>query len=397
MSSHTAPAVGGVRTGARLAERFVPLGPWVLLVVYAACAIGALTLHIQRLGPALEDFADLSVFLMYVVVGGFIAARRPGNPVGWLLSVVGVGAVFSRLAAEYTATAASGAHLPIVAFVAWLDVWVWSVSLGSGLILLPLLFPTGRLPSPGWRLVGGAAIAVFAIPIALSALAPGPFASLPSLSNPLGLEPLRPLTQAAGSGLVAAVALAAIVCAAAPIARFRHAPIEERQQLKWFAFAAGLLVVALFVNVAIGDWTYVLLAVSLALVPIAVGIAILRYRLYGIDVIINRTLVWVPLTGILGGLYAGLVALLQRVFVNLTGDRSDAAVIITTLVLAGSFTPIRRVLDTVVDRRFRSAPGPGPAHALTLGPATLLDDAEVVRRIETIAERVALEVNRRSK
>ena len=157
-----------------------------------------------------------------------------------------------------------------------------------------------------------------------------------------------------------------------------------------------VLVVALFVNIAFGDATYALLAISLALVPVAVGVAVLRYRLYGIDVIINRTLVWVPLTGILGGLYAGLVALLQRVFVNLTGDRSDAAVIITTLVLAGSFTPIRRVLDTVVDRRFRSPTASPAAHGPALGRATILNDPEVVRRIESIAERVALEVKRRA-
>jgi hypothetical protein len=103
----------------------------------------------------------------------------------------------------------------------------------------------------------------------------------------------------------------------------------------------------------------------------------------------------VPLTGILGGLYAGLVALLQRAFVNVTGDRSDAAIIITTLVLAGSFTPIRRVLDTIVDRRFRSPATVHPGQA-AVGPGQLsfLDDPEAVRRIEEIAERVAVRVNR---
>ena len=106
----------------------------------------------------------------------------------------------------------------------------------------------------------------------------------------------------------------------------------------------------------------------------------------------------VRLTGILGGLYAGLVALLQRAFVNLTGDRSDAAVIITTLVLAGSFTPIRRLLDTIVDRRFRSPTGPHPGQARVVpGELSFLDDPEAVRRIEDIAERVAVRVNRRDR
>ncbi|HLQ48656.1 MAG TPA: hypothetical protein VK233_06750, partial [Candidatus Dormibacteraeota bacterium] len=228
------------------------------------------------------------------------------------------------------------------------------------------------------------------------AFAPGPFASLPSIANPFGLEPLGAALRAGQALLVPAVALAAIACAAAPISRFRSAPPEERQQLKWFAFAAGLLVIALLTNIALGDATFVLLSVSLALVPIAIGVAILRYRLYEIDVIINRTLVWVPLTGILGGLYAGLVALLQRAFVNVTGDRSDAAIIITTLVLAGSFTPIRRVLDTIVDRRFRSPATVRPGEApMVPGQLSLLDDPEAVRRIEEIAERVAVRVNRR--
>jgi hypothetical protein len=370
-------------------------GPWSLLAAYAVLAAGALALHVQRQRIGLEDLLDTAVFLIFVVVGGFIAARRPGNPIGWLLCVAGVASVFSRFVAEYVATAAAGTALPGAAIVAWLDLWVWTLGLGSGLILLPLLYPDGHLPSPRWRMVGWLAVIAFAVPTAAYAFAPGPFASLPSIANPFGLEPLGAALRAGQALLVPAVALSAIACAAAPISRFRSAPPEERQQLKWFAFAAGLLVIALLANIALGDATYILLVASLALVPIAIGVAILRYRLYEIDVIINMTLVWVPLTGILGGLYAGLVALLQRVFVNVTGDRSDAAIIITTLVLAGSFTPIRRVLDTIVDRRFRS---PATAHSgqAAGGPDQLsfLDDPEAVRRIEEIAERVAVRVNR---
>jgi len=359
-------------------------------------AAAALALHAQRQRVGLEDLLDTVVFLIFAVVGGFIAARRPGNPIGWLLCVTGVASVFSRFVAEYVATAAAGSALPGTAIVAWLDLWVWSLSLGSGLILLPLLYPDGHLPSPRWRVVGWLAVVAFAVPTASYAFAPGPFASLPSIANPFGLEPLGAALRAGQALLVPAVALAAIACAAAPISRFRSAPPEERQQLKWFAFAAGLLVIALLTNIALGDATFVLLSVSLALVPIAIGVAILRYRLYEIDVIINRTLVWVPLTGILGGLYAGLVALLQRAFVNVTGDRSDAAIIITTLVLAGSFTPIRRVLDTIVDRRFRSPATVRPGEApMVPGQLSLLDDPEAVRRIEEIAERVAVRVNRR--
>jgi len=392
-----APGVEGVALPGDPRSRLILWGPLGLCTAYAALAAGTLALHAQRQGVGPEDLLETAVFLIFVAVGGFIAARRPANPIGWLLCLVGVASAFSSLVAEYVATAAAGAALPGMAIVAWLDLWVWSLSLGSGLILLPLLFPDGHLPSPRWRTVGWLAVIAFAVPTASYAFAPGPFASLPSVANPFGLEPLAGALRAGQALLVPAVALAAIACAAAPISRFRSAPPEERQQLKWFAFAAGLLVVALLLNVALSEATIVL-AVSLALVPIAIGVAILRYRLYEIDVIINRTLVWVPLTGILGGLYAGLVALLQRAFVNVTGDRSDAAIIITTLVLAGSFTPIRRVLDTIVDRRFRSpsAAHPGPAHSVP-GQLTFLDDPEAVRRIEEIAERAAVRVNRRDR
>ena len=389
------PAIEGVAVPGERGSRVVRWGPWGLLATYLMLAAGALALHVQRQRVGLEDLLDTAVFLIFVVVGGFIASRRPGNPIGWLLCVSGVASVFSRFVAEYVATAAAGSALPGTAFVAWLDLWVWSMALGSGLIFLPLLYPDGHLPSPRWRVVGWLAVAAFAIPTAAYAFAPGPFAGLPSIANPFGLEPLGTVLRAGQSLLVPAVALAAIACAAAPISRFRSARPEERQQLKWFAFATGLLVIALLANVAFGDATYILLAASLALVPIAIGVAILRYRLYEIDVIINRTLVWVPLTGILGGLYAGLVALLQRAFVNVTGDRSDAAIIITTLVLAGSFTPIRRVLDTIVDRRFRTPASAHPGQAAGApDQLSILDEPEAVRRIEEIAERVAVRVNR---
>ena len=390
--SELSSGIEGVDVSHHADSRLVRWGPWGLLAAYVALAIGAFALEANTGRLALDDLAETADFLIFVSVGAFIAARRPANPIGWILCLVGVAAVFSRLVAAYVATAATGAALPFAGIAAWLDLWVWSLSIGLGLIALPLLFPDGHLPSPRWRTIAWLASLAVAIPTASLALAPGPFASLPSTVNPFGVTPLAGLAQVEEALIVLGVAVAAIACAGAPIARYRHAASEERQQLRWFACASGLLVVALFLNIALGGDSYILLAVSLALVPIAIGVAILRYRLYEIDVIINRTLVWVPLTGILGGLYAGLVALIQRVFVNVTGDKSDAAIIITTLIVAGSFTPIRRVLDTIVDRRFRAPSAPHPT------PVPLsLDDPEVVRQIEAIAERVALQVTRQDR
>ena len=176
-----------------------------------------------------------------------------------------------------------------------------------------------------------------------------------------------------------------------PLVRFRRAAPDERHQLKWFTLAAALLAVVLLANALIGDALAVPLAICVGLVPAAIGIAVLRYRLYDVDFLINRTLVWVPLTALLGGLYASLVALIQRIFVNVTGDRSDAAIIITTLVLAGLFTPARRILDTIVDTRFRVNP---PALPRSSAAALALDDAALERRVEEIARRVATEVVR---
>jgi hypothetical protein len=374
---------------------FARWGSWFLLATYLVLAIAALALGAQGRGLDPDDLAEAADSLIWVSVGAFIAVRRPANPIGWLLCLIGIAAVFSRLVAEYVAAATAGAAVPFAAIAAWLDVWVWTLSLGPGLILLPLLFPDGHLPTPRWRPVAWLAVAALVVPTAGLAFTPGPFASLPSVVNPFGVAPLAGFPEVGEALLVLAVAVAAITCASAPVVRYRHAPLEERQQLRWFACASGLLVVTLFLNIAFGGATLVLLEISLALVPIAIGVAILRYRLYEIDVIINRTLVWVPLTGILGGLYAGLVALIQRVFVNVTGDKSDAAIIITTLIVAGSITPIRRVLDTIVDRRFRSPTAPHPTGAPALAGALSLDDPEVVRRIEAIAERVARQVGQR--
>jgi hypothetical protein len=173
------------------------------------------------------------------------------------------------------------------------------------------------------------------------------------------------------------------MCASALLVRYRRAGPEERAQLRWVAVAVTIFVAQLVVSIVLPSLD--LFALTLPLLPISVGIAILRYRLYDIDLIISRALVYIPLTGLLGGLYAASVALFQRVFIALTGDRSDGAIIITTLILAGTFTPVRKALEGAVDARFRPARA---AEVAASGLPVRLGDPALRAEIESVARQV---------
>ena len=375
---------------------------WRALAVwlaYVALAIG--TLVVETLGhhatPA--DAANMVGFLVFASMGAVLATKLPDNAVGWLLLLVALAAIANRAVGAYVAAAASGQDLPAAALVAWVESWLWGVSVASALVILPAVFPTGRPPAGHLTTYVWLMLALFAAAPVFLAFAPGPMRNLPSVANPFGVAALEPVAAGASDILPSLGIVPIATCALIPLLRYRAAGSVERAQLRWFAFSAVLLAVVLVANVVTDDALEIPLAIATALVPAAIGVAILRYRLYDIDVLISRTLVWVPLTALLGGGYAALVALLQRVFVNVTGDRSDAAVIITTLVLASLFTPVRRVLDSVVDARFRgSHPAIVGAVGGAMAPAAIgqatspmavdLDDPAVTRRIETIAARV---------
>jgi hypothetical protein len=374
------------RTMARAAATLL----WLSFLASAASIVVMLASHD---GVPISDVASLAAFFVFATVGVVLAARLPGNAVGWILAIVGVTAAVHRALGVYVTIAATGEPLAGVALAAWLDSWSWAISFGPAVILLPLVFPSGHLPTGRERALLWIATAIFVLgPLAI-AFTPGPFFSLPSVDNPFGIAPLGPLLRAVGAPLVLLSVIPIVACAAVPVLRFRRAEADERHQLKWFAFAVVALATSTLANAVVDDVLTVVVAICVALVPMAIGLAILRYRLYDIDVIINRTLVWVPLTALLGGLYAALVSLLQRVFVNVTGDRSDGAIIITTLVLAGLFTPARKVLDGIVDRRFRTTSPSGPPRD-EVRTAALVDDPLLIDRMERIAERVARDVVR---
>ncbi len=298
--------------------------------------------------------------LMYPLVGALLVSRRPKNPIGWMFCVIGVFAALNAVSAEYTtyATMARPDPLPMAAYMAWLANWAWVPS-GLLVIILPLLFPHGRLPSRRWRPALWLAIAIMTALILNRAFVPGPFEDYPSLRNPFGIEGAEGLLRAlyeANTLLLLMVSLAV----AALVARFRRSRGDERQQLKWFVYAVAVMAAILAATFIAGallnkepvDIAYVPMLASMATLPVAVGIAILKYRLYDIDLLINRTLVYGSLTAALVVVYVGSVVVLQYAFRALTGQESQLAVVASTLAIAALFNPLRRRLQGFVDRRF---------------------------------------------
>ena len=308
-------------------------------------------------------------FLAFPLVGALIASKRPENAVGWLCLAVGLlwslSGVFDYYG-YYGAATPGSVPFPVVA--AGISDWIWVPAVGLLGTYVLLLFPDGRLPSRRWRLLAwlsGAVILLLSVGVML---APGPLDNLGGVRNPFGIEGAHWLTVGAYA-VLPLLPLCMLASALSLVLRYRRSGGEERQQIKWIAFAASVVVVvyaiAMIASVVFPEesWTtagsvwwlnlltYLVLS-SFTLVPIAVGIAILKYRLYDVDLLINRTLVYGALTAILAALYFGGIVVLQRVFVALTGEKSTLAVVASTLVIAAVFNPLRRRVQAFVDRRF---------------------------------------------
>jgi hypothetical protein len=297
-------------------------------------------------GSGLDGAVGIVFIGAFATVGALLAWKRPNNPIGWLLSgialafaVPGFGVFLAHFARTLTLTA-------------WLG---FSYLVGFGLcVFVLLLFPTGQLPSRRWRPVAWAAGAGVAGWVLGCAFAPTIITLSPTMPNPVGATGpaghLFKLMAFGGAGLIAVAGLAAVASLAF---RYRRAGTTERAQLKWLVYAAGVIVVAELAAAPIAS-TNLQNAISsgaLALVPLAIGVAVLRYRLYGIDRIISRTLAYTIVTGLLVGIYAGLVLLAHQVL----RIHSAVAVAAATLVAAALFNPVRRRVQHRVDRRFNRA------------------------------------------
>jgi hypothetical protein len=289
---------------------------------------------------------------MAVPVTGFVlASRRPENRIGWLFLVAGLALGLSGFSNQYAlqALVADRGSWPAGQVFAWLSNWIWVIAVAA-LAFLFLLFPTGRLRSRRWRRAGWFAGGAFVL-AAVCALIAGssewadPF-SLSGQGSPDGLTTLVSLMAAA---LISAALLVSVV---AVVVRFAKSSGEERLQLKWCAAAALLLVVVFVASIWVNSAAVnVLQSVAFLCLWTAIATAVLKYRLYEIDRIISRTLAYAIVTGLLVGLYAGLVLLATHVL----SLHSTVAVAAATLAAAALFSPVRRRVQRVVDRRFNRA------------------------------------------
>ncbi len=334
---------------------------WSLAFALTALSLLLVTLSLSHPGtPVFGWWLGNSLVVIAVSVGAIVASRRPENPVGWLLCLSGVSVSTSSFASQYAiyALVAEPDSLPAGEAMAWIAAWQLPIMIGLQVSYL-LLFPTGRLPSGRWRPLAWLIVAFVVVGVVLSAFSYDAYlGSLDPIRNPLGIEGFtyfwRALLYAVAPLLYVAVALSVFV-------RLRRAVGVERQQIKWFAYAAAIFAMSIILNVitlAIDPprWAelanLVIFSVAGTTIPIAIGIAILRYRLYDIDLLINRTLVYGPLTVTLALVYVGGVVGLQSVFRVLTGQESTLAVVASTLVIAALFGPLRRWVQAFVDRRF---------------------------------------------
>jgi hypothetical protein len=334
----------------------------VLSLALTALSLLLLALNLSHPDAHLFNYwlENTVLAISFSIIGAIIASRLPANPLGWLYCAAACIIAVAYLSAEYAiyALLARPDSLPAGEALAWLASWTWIPSIGC-IVLSLLLFPNGELPSSRWRWLAWLSVLVTIAGAVWVALSPGAIVNLGSIRNPLGIEDLPSGNKPVQTIMPALLFVAAVSTLGLRLRRTRGI---ERQQIKWPAFTAvvaagGSVLYDTAISEAIGlrwlEWAgYVVVIAAIVSFPISIGIAIVRYRLYEIDTVINRTLVYGVLTAILAAVYFGAVVLLQRVFVLLTGEQSTLAVVASTLLIAALFTPLRHRIQSFIDRRF---------------------------------------------
>ena len=348
--------IGGVSTHATL---WLAWSMWVLSMALTVLGLWLLILGLSHPDVLVYSYWPEGTLLAvgYSTVGALVASRRPTNPIGWVLCAIGLswGAdLFNSEYAIYVLLAVPGS-LPAGEAAAWIASWIWIPGLGL-IMSLALLFPTGRLPSARWRPFAWCTVLLVAAGTIIAAFSPGASAGL-GIRNPLGIEGLPNIYEQ----LQGLMFILLLIASASLLVRLHHARGVERQQIKWVAYAGALAAGASLPTYTVleaTDLRWIELAgkvpalVGILGVPTAVGIAILRYRLYEIDLLINRTLVYGSLTVALVAVYFGAIVVSQRLFVLITGEKSTLAVVASTLLIAALFNPLRRRIQGFIDRRF---------------------------------------------
>ena len=343
-----------------------------LMVIVAGIVLFAQTPGSNENNAFVGTVAMVAAFFAFPTMGALIISRRPENTVGWIFCVIGLGTATTSFSAAFTqhALASHTDTQLIVGLVEMLGNTVWPLNLGMGTLLL-FLFPTGRLPSPRWRFVFWLDVVVIALSVLTAIITPGYQESTPGTSgppdrilNPLGIGGVEPLLNAiSGFGGLLFV-FCALASVAAIITRYVKSRDIQRQQIKWFALGTAAMVAILVPSIILipneNALSNVTFAIGIVMLPTGAGIGILRYRLFDIDVIINRTLVYGLLTAVLAGVYFLGVVGVQSVVNVLSGralsggqgSQSPVLIVVTTLLIAALFQPLRRRVQRAVDRRF---------------------------------------------
>jgi hypothetical protein len=349
------------------------LASYMCAVSLMLTVLGLLFLFVSRSPVGAPVYAGASVYDFWLVntviavsfstVGGVVAPRLPPhNPIGWIFCTIGLLAGIRVFVAEYaivTLLAEPGTplgRLPGGEALAWVSSWMWVPHIGL-FLFLGLLFPDGRPPSLGWRPFARLVGVVVVVGMVAVAFWPETAAGFDLTNFPIGIEVA---TDAANPVEIILYTLALVVMSSL-VVRLRRTNGVERQQVKWFAFAVAVLAISAILAYVVSEtlgirwlaWiSSVLVMVGVVGLPVAMGIAIFRYHLYNIDLIINRTLVYGSLTAVLVLVYLSSVVLFQDLFRALSGERSQLAIVVSTLVIAALFNPLRRRIQEVIDRRF---------------------------------------------
>jgi hypothetical protein len=354
-----------------MSGRFFAIFAWMLWALTAATVIMGIVLLVSVDKMSLDNVIVAIAFNAFPFIGALIVAQRQRNAIGWICLAIGIGTTLTFFDACYMGYTTELYRHPNT-FSVWLDwvgnmVWPLNLSLAAALMLL---FPTGRPISPrlNWLVW---ALWIDTVPLIVSyAVLPGPFSGETTI-NPAGLPALEWISVPVNS--VAQVGQFLILLAAAGTAvwRFFRSRGVEREQMKWFAYGVAVLVVCVVLTtILLPEGNNTLFAIGVIMLPIGIGIAVLRYRLYNIDVIIRRTLIYGVLTVILAALYFAVVLSAQIVGDRLARQAQPPAwlIVVTTLVIAALFTPLRRRIQRLIDRQFIAAATTPRARSRRLPP-----------------------------
>jgi hypothetical protein len=343
---------------------------WVLSLPFAAFSGGVLGFlsASARIFSSLGTIVLLALLaLTFTTVGAVVASRRPENPIGWIFCAGGLILSVTVSAENYTEYAlnANTVSLPGVPYAAWIASWALAPTLILVAMMLFLLFPDGKLSSREWGFVAWTAVVASVVVALGDALGRSNLGTdYGSMGNPFAVEgAVGNFLQMLGGFGVTLLLLCFLASVAALFVRLRQARGVERQQIKWFAYAAAVMGAGPLVMFMLGSgysalqrlmWHlgYFVAILGFALLPVATAIAILKYRLYDIDRIINRTLVYGALTVTLVGVYVGSVLSIEYAFRGLTGNGSQLPIVASTLLIAALFNPLRRRIQSFIDRRF---------------------------------------------